>query len=258
MSKIYVVATPIGNLEDITLRALRVLRKVPLIVCEDTREAQKILKKYEIKGNLMSYYKPKEKEKVSFILKELKRVKDIALITDSGTPVISDPGALLIREAIKEGFEIVPIPGPSAVTTALMVSGFETNSFIFGGFPPRKGKSLENFVEQILNFPGPVVIYERANRVKNFLEFVAKKDKDRMVLVAREMTKLHEEFMRGSVEDILGKIKGKELKGEITIVLEGCKKAKKKRKEPLKYILKLLYAKYKVPKPILKDLTKLY
>ncbi len=258
MAKVYVVATPIGNLEDITLRALRILKEVPLIVCEDTREALKILKKYEIKGNLMSYYKPKEKEKVPLILKELKMGKDIALITDSGTPVISDPGALLIREVIKEGFEIVPIPGPSAVTTALMVSGFEANSFIFAGFPPRGGKSLENFVEQILNFPSPVVIYERANRLKNFLEFVAKKDKERKVLVAREMTKLHEEFLRGTAGDILGKIKGRDLKGEITIVIEGCKEAKTKEKEPLKNILKLLYVKYKVPKPILKDLTKLY
>lgn len=258
MSKVYVVATPIGNLEDITLRALRILREVPLIVCEDTRESIKILKKYEIKGNLISYYQPKEKEKVPSILKELKSGKDIALITDSGTPVISDPGAFLIKEALKEGFEIVPIPGPSAVTTALMVSGFEANSFLFGGFPPKKGKGLENFIEQILNFPNSVVIYERANRVKNFLELVAKKDKGRMVLVAREMTKVHEEFLRGTVEEILEKVKKKGLKGEITIVIEGCKETKRKEKKPLKSILKLLYAKYKVPKPILKDLTNLY
>lgn len=256
MSKVYVVATPIGNLEDITLRALRILREVPLIVCEDTRESIKILKKYEIKGNLISYYKPKKK--VPSILKELKSGKDIALITDSGTPVISDPGAFLIKEALKEGFEIVPIPGPSAITTVLMVSGFEANSFLFGGFPPKKGKGLENFIEQILNFPNSVVIYERANRVKNFLELVAKKDKGRMVLVAREMTKVHEEFLRGTVEEILEKVKKKGLKGEITIVIEGCKETKRKGKKLLKSILKLLYAKYKVPKPILKDLTNLY
>jgi len=257
MPKVYVVATPIGNLEDITLRALRILKEVPLIVCEDTREALKILKKYQIEANLMSYYKPREKERIPLILREMKKGKDIALITDSGTPVISDPGAILIREAIKEGFEIVPIPGPSAVTTALMVSGFEANSFTFAGFPPKGEKVLENFVEQILSFPHPVVIYERGDRVRKFLELVEKKDKDRKVLVAREMTKLYEEFLRGSVSEIVERIKEKDLKGEITIVIEAGKGAMKKEKKELKNLIKLLYAKYKVPKPILKDLTKL-
>lgn len=258
MSVIYVVATPIGNLEDITLRALKILKEVPLIVCEDTREAIKILRRYDIKGQLVSYYKPKEKERIPLILKELRSGKDIALITDSGTPLISDPGSLLIKEAIKEGFKIIPIPGPSAVTTAIMVSGFEANSFTFAGFPPRGEKSLENFTEKILSFPHPVVIYERANRVKRFLEFVSKKDKNRKIVVGREMTKLFEEYLRGDVEEVLRKIKERRLKGEITIVIEGSRETKDKVKRELRNILKLLYGKYKVPKPILKDLTKLY
>ncbi len=258
MSKIYVVATPIGNLEDITLRALKILKEVPLIVCEDTREAIKILKRYDIKGQLISYYKPKEKERIPLILKELRSGKDIALITDSGTPLISDPGSLLIREAIKEGFQIIPIPGPSAVTTAIMVSGFEASSFTFAGFPPRGERSLENYTEKILSFPHPVVIYERANRVERFLEFVSKKDKNRKIVVGKEMTKLFEEYLRGDVEKVLKKIKERELKGEITIVIEGGRETKGKIKRELKNMIKVLYDKYKVPKPILKDLTKLY
>ncbi len=258
MSRVYVVATPIGNLEDITLRALRILREVPLIVCEDTREALKILRKYNIKTKLISYYKPREKEKIPLIIKELKSGKDVALITDSGTPLISDPGSLLIEEAIKEGFEIVPVPGPSAVTTAIMVSGFEANSFTFAGFPPRGEKSLEEFVESILALPHPIVVYEKAERVERFLKIVAMKDKERKLQIGREMTKLYEEFLRGDAVEILFKIKEKKLKGEVTIVIDGSKKAKTKEKKALKNILNLLYVKYKVPKPILKDLTKLY
>lgn len=257
MSTIYVIATPIGNLEDITLRALRILKEVPLIVCEDTRESLKILKRYDIKGQLVSYYKPREKERIPLILKELRNGKDIALITDSGTPLISDPGSLLIREAIKEGFKIVPVPGPSAVTTALMVSGFEANSFTFAGFPPRGEKELKNHVAKLLEETHPVVLFERANRVKRLLGIIAKIDKKRNILIAREMTKMHEEFLRGTAEELQGILEGKELKGEVTIVIDAGK-GKGKGKETLKNILKVLYVKYKVPKPILKDLTKLY
>lgn len=257
MATIYVIATPIGNLEDITLRALRILKEVPLIVCEDTRESLKILKKYDIKGQLISYYKPREKERIPLILKELKKGKDVALITDSGTPLISDPGSLLIKEALKEGFKVVPVPGPSAVTTALMVSGFEASSFTFAGFPPRGEKELERYVAKLLDLPHPVVLFERANRVERLLRAIAKADGKREILIGREMTKMYEEFLRGRAEEILEVVKEKELVGEITIVIEGGK-GKEKGKKELKSILKLLYAKYKVPKPILKDLTKLY
>ncbi len=258
MSTIYVVATPIGNLEDITLRALKILKEVPIIFCEDTRESIKLLKKYGIKAKLISYYKPKEKERIPWILRELKSGKDCALIADSGTPLLSDPGALLLREALKEGIKVVPIPGVSAVTAALMVSGFDVQSFTFAGFPPKGEKRLKEFVEKIMKIPHTVVFYERADRVKSLIEIISEKDRKREIVMGREMTKIFEEFLRGNAEDLLGEIKERELKGEITIVMEGRKEKETQSKRMLKDILKILYVKYKVPKPILKHLTKLY
>ncbi|MGQ9617793.1 MAG: 16S rRNA (cytidine(1402)-2'-O)-methyltransferase [Candidatus Aminicenantia bacterium] len=257
MANIYVISTPIGNLEDITLRAIKILKVVPLIVCEDTRESMKLLKKYNIKARLVSYYKPREAERIHLIIHEVKKGIDCALITDSGTPLVSDPGALLLREAIKKGINIVPVPGPSAVLSALMVSGFDAQSFVFVGFPPKGKSTLQNFVKEILKFPHTIVLYERANRVKKLLEIMIKYDRVRKIVICREMTKVYEEFIRGTIEEVLEKLENKEIKGEITIVIEGGKKKEKDRKA-LKEILKILYEKYKVPKPILKNLTKLY
>ena len=218
---LYVVGTPVGNLEDITLRALRILGEVAAIACEDTRQTVKLLNRYDIRKPLISYYRPREGRRVPEIIRLLKDGRDIALVSDAGTPGISDPGFPLIRAALKEGIAVVPIPGPSAVTAALSAAGLPTHRFLFAGFPPPKRTGLRNLLEALKGEEATLVFFLPTRRISEFLGAVGEIMGDRNVVVARELTKIHEEFLRGKASELAGTIGGKALKGEATVLVDG-------------------------------------
>jgi len=219
--RLYVVGTPVGNLEDITLRALRILGEVAAIACEDTRQTVKLLNRYDIRKPLISYYRPREGRRVPEIIRLLKDGRDIALVSDAGTPGISDPGFPLIRAALKEGIAVVPIPGPSAVTAALSAAGLPTHRFLFAGFPPPKRTGLRNLLEALKGEAATLVFFLPTRRISEFLGAVGEIMGDRNVVVARELTKIHEEFLRGKASELAGAIGGKAIKGEATVLVEG-------------------------------------
>jgi 16S rRNA (cytidine1402-2'-O)-methyltransferase len=221
---LYIVATPIGNLEDLSLRAIRILKEVSFIACEDTRQTLKLLNKYGFKKKLISYYQPKEKQKIPYIIKNLKEGKNGALVSDSGTPGISDPGYPLIKESIKQGIQIIPIPGPSAVIAALAASGLPTHKVLFFGFPsPKKGK-MKKTLASLKNEDSTLVFYLPARKLLIFLNLIKDCLGNRQVVIAREMTKIHEEFIRGTPENLLEKFPDNKIKGEMTIVIHGSGK----------------------------------
>jgi len=223
LGDLYVVATPIGNLEDLTLRALRTLREVQVIACEDTRQTRKLLNKYSIKKKLVSYYHPKESQKIPQIIGLLKQGKDVALVTDSGTPGLSDPGYPLIREAIAQRIRIIPIPGPSAVTSALSAAGLPTHRFLFLGFLPPKKEATKKLLRSLKNEKATLVFYLPTRRLLTFLDLTRETIGNRQVVIAREMTKIYEEFLRGTTEELLKKLEEKKLKGEATILISGSR-----------------------------------
>ncbi|NIM59547.1 MAG: 16S rRNA (cytidine(1402)-2'-O)-methyltransferase [Candidatus Aminicenantes bacterium] len=220
---LYIVATPIGNLEDLTLRALRVLGEVSIIACEDTRQTKKLLNKYNIKKRLISYYQPREGQKIPQIISILKKGDDVALVTDSGTPGISDPGYPLIREAITQGIKIIPIPGPAAITAALSAAGLPTHRFLFLGFLPPKKEATKKLLDSLKNEKATLVFYLPTRRLLPFIDLVRATIGNRQIVIAREMTKIYEEFLRGTTEELLKKLEGKKLKGEATILIQGLK-----------------------------------
>ncbi len=221
--RLFVVATPIGNLEDITLRALKVLKEVDIIVCEDTRHSKKLLSHYGISKNLISYYKPFEKSKINNIIELLLSGKDIALISDAGTPAISDPGDMLIKEAREKQIEVIAIPGPSSLITALSISGFQVVPFIFDGFPSKKKSEMIKRLEELKESSCNIVYFVPARGLTNFLNIVKDTLGDRRVFIGRELTKLYEEVRIGRVSEIL--IDSIVNKGEAVVIIE-CKKLK--------------------------------
>ena len=221
MGNFYIIATPIGNLEDITLRALRVLKEVDLVLCEDTRVTRILLDKFNIKAQLLSYHQHSQPEKISYILENLK-TKNIALVTDSGTPGISDPGNKLVQEAIekfKEELKIIPIPGPSALTAIASVSGFATDKFLFLGFPPAKNKR-NKFFEKVANSEFPVVFYESSYRILKSLAELEVLNKNFNIVVGRELTKKFETIYRGNPKEVTEKIKKDPIKGEFVVIVK--------------------------------------
>ena len=220
---LYIVATPIGNLEDLTFRALRTLGEVQVIACEDTRQTRKLLNKYSIKKKLISYYHPKESQKIPQIISLLKQGKDVALVTDSGTPGISDPGYPLIREAITQEIKIIPIPGPAAITAALSVAGLPTHRFLFLGFLPPKKEATKKLLDSLKNEKATLVFYLPTRKLLPFLDLSRETIGNRQIVIAREMTKIYEEFLRGTTEELLKKLEGKKLKGEATVLIAGLR-----------------------------------
>jgi 16S rRNA (cytidine1402-2'-O)-methyltransferase len=221
MGIFYIIATPIGNLEDITLRALRILKDVNLILCEDTRVSRVLLDKFNIKTELLSYHQHSQPDKINFILENLKE-KNIALVTDSGTPGISDPGNKLIEEAVKkfkDELKIVPIPGPSALTTIASVSGFAMDKFLFMGFPPAKNKR-KKFFEKIALSEFPVVFYESSYKILKSLAELEFLNKSFNIVVGRELTKKFETIYRGSLKEVTEKIKKDPIKGEFVVIVK--------------------------------------
>lgn len=219
--KLFIVATPIGNLEDISLRALRVLEEVSVIACEDTRQTVKILNKYNIKKRLLSYFQPKEQKRVTRIIGLLKEGKNVALVSDAGTPGIADPGYPLIREALAQGIEIVPVPGPSAVIAALSAAGLPTNKFLFLGFPSPKREASRKSLESLKAETATLIFYLPSRKLSTFLKIIQETLGERNVVIARELTKIHEEFLRGSPEELLNSLGKNPLKGELTLLVEG-------------------------------------
>jgi 16S rRNA (cytidine1402-2'-O)-methyltransferase len=218
---LYIVATPIGNLEDITLRAIRVLKEVKLIAAEDTRHTQILLSHYDIRTPLTSYYEHNEKVKARQLIARLERGEDIALVSDAGVPAISDPGYRIVVEAIKAGIHVTPIPGASALTAALSVSGLPTDRFAFEGFLPAKKKERRDRLHALRAEARTLVFYEAPHRLVESLHDIHELLGDRDVVVAREVSKIHEEFLRGPVSDLIGKLSDREIRGELTIVIKG-------------------------------------
>jgi len=220
-SALYLVATPIGNLEDITLRALRVLKEVDVIACEDTRQTQKLLTHYGIHTRTVSYHEHNEMTKAAELVVDLEGGAKIALVTDAGMPGISDPGFRLITLAIRHHVPVVPIPGASAYLAALVASGLPTDSFRFSGFLPAKSSQRRKLLESVRESPRTQVFYEAPHRLLETLgDIVEVMGSSRHVVVAREVTKLHEEFLRGRVRDLLYQLKERgEVKGEITLII---------------------------------------
>lgn len=217
---LYVVATPIGNLEDITYRAVRILRESGLIACEDTRHTRKLLDYYGIAGKLVSYHEHNEAERAEELVGKLREGVTIAQVSDAGMPGISDPGYRLIRLAIEQGISVVPVPGPSAVVAALAASGLPTDAFEFRGFLPAKSGQRRTELERIRGAEHTVVFYEAPHRIHESLQdIVAVLGAARAVVIARELTKVHEEFLRGTAGEIVESIRDREVKGEITILI---------------------------------------
>ena len=219
--KLFIVASPIGNLEDISLRALRVLEEASIIACEDTRQTIKILNKYNITKKLLSYFHPHEQKKIPKIIGLLKEGKDVALVSDAGTPGIADPGFPLIREALAQGIDVIPVPGPSAVTTALSAAGLPTHRFLFLSFPSPKKEATRKLLESLKTETATLIFYLPARKLKAFLTTVQETLGDRRVVVARELTKVYEEFLRGNPKELLKTLEKRPIKGELTLLIEG-------------------------------------
>ena len=226
-SGLYLVSTPIGNMEDITLRALNVLKESDIILCEDTRRSGKLLSHLQIKSTLWSYHKFNEKKISKNIIESIKKNKIVSLISDAGTPTISDPGMILINKCIKENLNVCPIPGPSAVTSAVSVSGF-CDQYLFYGFLTKKENELNSVLKNLCNLNYSIVFFISASKVNFYISKFKEYFFDRKIVIAKEMTKIHEEFIRSEVQSI--KSIPENLKGELTIVLSEKNKEKNTKK----------------------------
>lgn len=221
MSKIYLVPTPIGNLGDITLRALEVLKNVDLIAAEDTRQTLKLLNHFEIKKPLMSYHKHNEQGKGDEILRRVKEGVSVAIVSDAGTPGISDPGSVVVEKCIAEGIEFEVLPGATAFTTALIYSGLDTTKFMFKGFFPRENKEKKAFIEDIKDRTETIIIYESPYRILDTIDTLKEGLGNRNIAVCRELTKLHEEIYRGTMEEAKLHFEENSPKGEFVCVISG-------------------------------------
>jgi 16S rRNA (cytidine1402-2'-O)-methyltransferase len=213
---LYLVATPIGNLDDITVRALNTLRDVSVIEAEDTRRTAKLLRHYDIKTRTRSFHQHNERGETETVLSRLAAGESVAVVTDAGTPLLSDPGAKLVDEALRAGFRVQAIPGPSAVLAALVTSGLAASEFTFVGFPPARSKDRVNWLNNLISEPRPLVIFEAPHRIKRSLADMLEVLGDRQIAVCREMTKIHEELVRGPISEVMEQVLPK---GELTIVL---------------------------------------
>lgn len=216
---LYIVATPIGNLEDITLRALRILKEVDLIAAEDTRHTKKLLNHFGIHTSLISYYREKEQERGATLIEHLKSGENIALVSDAGTPAISDPGAIVVQLAHDAGITVSPVPGACALTAAVSGSGFTEGTFLFLGFPPAKKSQRRKLLSSLLHTEYPVVFYEAPRRVDAFLRDALEVLGDRPALWARELTKAYEDLNKGSLRELLEQCSSQNSRGEFVLII---------------------------------------
>lgn len=217
---LYLVATPIGNLADITHRALQVLRDVDLIACEDTRHTRKLLQHYGIDTRTISYHEHNEQQRARELIERLQQGSDVAVVSDAGTPVISDPGYRLVREAVENGITIVPVPGPSALLSALIATGLPTDEFFFGGFLPARSNARRARLEEVRSVPGTLIFYEAPHRLVASLKDAYEVLGEREAVVARELTKLHEEIRRGRLSELAQHYADVEPRGEIVLLID--------------------------------------
>lgn len=223
---LYIVATPIGNLEDITLRAIRILKEVDLIAAEDTRHTLKLLNHLEISKPMISYHRHNEEVKTDVLIEKLLEGQDIALVSDAGTPGICDPGEEIIKQCIEKDIKIIPIPGACAMVNALIASGISTKEFNFLGFLPLNKKTRKEKLEEIKNSTKTIILYEAPHKLKNTLSDLSSIVENRKMVLARELTKIHEEYIRGTIQEIIDKAEG--LKGELVLIIEENEKINKK------------------------------
>jgi len=244
-SGLYVVSTPIGNLQDITLRAIYILKNSELILCEDTRTSTKLLKKFNINTKIISYHKFNEKKRLGKIIQLIKNNKIVSLISDAGTPVISDPGMILIKECIKNNIALHPIPGPSAVISALSVSGFD-EKFLFYGFLPNSESQIKNEIKNLCDFPYSIIFFVSSNKINKVIKIFKMFFSERKIMIAKEMTKIYESFIRNDVNSL--DVSKYNLKGELTVVISNKLNVKKKSlnqlAESVKNEIKLMLKKY--------------
>ncbi len=216
---LYIVATPIGNLEDITLRALRILGEADIIACEDTRHTRRLLDHFQITTPTISYYREKEKQRAGELLKQLQTGRTVALVSDAGTPAISDPGSILVNAARAAGIQVVPLPGPSALVTCISVAGLSNSSFLFLGFPPAKKAGRRRLFTSLSSLPQPLVLYESPHRISGTVADLLQQLGDRRCLFCRELTKIHEEIRETTLSSLAEDLSGKKVKGEIVLLL---------------------------------------
>ena len=236
---LYIVSTPIGNLEDITFRSISILKKSDIILCEDTRRTLKLLNHYKIKKKLISYHKFNERKELHKVIKYLKLGNILSLVSDAGTPNLSDPGRILIKECISENIDIFPIPGPSSITAAMSVSGFD-DKFLFYGFLPKKEKELSEVLNKIKNYDYTLVFFIQSVRINYYIKAFKDYFENHEILIAREMTKLHETFYRGNLNNL--KNFPENLKGELTVLVSKNINLEKivDKKEIVKLVIKNL------------------
>lgn len=230
---LYIVATPIGNLEDITLRAIRTLKEADVIAAEDTRHTQVLLKHFAINTPLTSFHEHNERAKTAQLVTRLERGESIALVSDAGTPAISDPGYRLVVAAIGAGIRVIPIAGPSALIAALSAAGLPTDGFDFRGFLPARKQERRSKLQELRDGRYTMVFYETPHRLQESLDDVREILGDRRMVLAREVTKLHEEFLRGRISEVIGEVSRREIRGEMTLVIEGCSNSNAASKEAL-------------------------
>lgn len=254
---LYIVATPIGNLEDITLRAINILKNVDIIAAEDTRHTLKLLNHFEISKPLISYHRHNEDTKTEVLIKELISGKDIALVSDAGTPGICDPGEEIIKECIEQNIEVIPIPGACAMINALICSGISTKEFIFIGFLPLNKKLRKEKLEEIQKANKTLILYEAPHKLESTLKDLKPILEDRKIVLAREITKIHEEFIRGTIDYLIEK--SDEIKGEIVLIIEANNKKEENKllnlslEEHFKYYENQGLEKKEIIKKIAKD-----
>ena len=217
---LYLVATPIGNLADITHRALQILKDVDLIACEDTRHTHKLLQHYGITTKTVSYHEHNEQQRASHLVDQLKQGSDIAVVSDAGTPSISDPGFRLVRAAIENDVRVVPVPGPSALISALIAAGLPTDEFFFAGFLPSRSNARRTRLSELRTVPGTLIFYEAPHRLATTLKDAYEILGERDAVVARELTKLHEEIKRGRLSELAGYFEDNEARGEIVVLID--------------------------------------
>jgi len=225
--KLFICGTPLGNLEDISKRVLKTLKEVDMIAAEDTRRTGQLLNYFDIKNTMISYHEHNEKKRAEELLEKLQRGKNIALVSDAGMPGISDPGQIITKIAVANGIEVIPVPGPTAFVSALVVSGFDLSSFVFLGFIPRSSKERDEFIDKISLEEKTAAFYESPYRLLSTLKEFADYSSElaeRDIMVARELSKIHEEKIYGNVKAVVKKLENREIKGEIVVVVSGREK----------------------------------
>lgn len=233
---LYVVATPIGNLEDMTKRAERILGEVSVIACEDTRHTRKLMSHLNISTPLTSYYRENEQYKAEHMIQKLLSGDDIAVVSDAGTPSLSDPGSILVDQARAEGIPVVPVPGPSALTTAISAAGLKDTGFFFGGFPPSKRGERKTFFKNLVPLPYPLFFYESPYRIKYCLKDCLEIFGDRQAMIFRELTKMHEQHYQGKISDIIIQLEGR-VRGEIVLLIHGPAKQHEEKPDNLSELI---------------------